>query len=208
MTRAVRTLLLDYGGVLAEEGFRDGLDAIARECGLPVETVVPAAYEMAWGTGLVLGRNDIAAFWTAFRQATGITRDDAWLTQMVLSRFVLRPFVLARVDRARMAGVRTAILSDQCRWLEDLDARDGFFAHFDRVFNSYRYGVTKRDPAFFHIALDALDARPEDTLFVDDAPRNVAVAASLGLRTILYRDEAGFTADWAAAFPDPGAPDV
>jgi FMN phosphatase YigB (HAD superfamily) len=208
MTGAVQTIMMDYGGVLAEEGFRDGLTAIARESGLDLQSSVPAAYEMAWTTGLVLGRCDVAAFWRAFRRATGIARDDAWLTEMVLSRFVLRPFVLDCIDRARTAGMRTAILSDQCQWLERLDARDGFFAHFDAVFNSYRYGVTKREPAFFELALKALATRPETTLFIDDAPRNVDVAASLGLHTILYRDEASFLADWAAACPELGAPRV
>ena len=208
MTCPVRTILIDYGGVLAEEGFRDGLAAIARETGLNLEKDVPEAYEMAWTTGLVLGKCDEAAFWRAFRRATGITRDDAWLTGMCLSRFVLRPFMLEAVDRARAAGLRAAILSDQCRWLEALDARDGFFAHFDAVFNSYRYGVTKREAAFFQVALRELGAAPETTLFIDDAPRNVAMAASLGLRTILYRDKPAFLAEWAATCPALGAPHV
>lgn len=207
-TCPVRTILIDYGGVLAEEGFREGLGAIARETGLDLEKDVPEAYEMAWTTGLVLGKCDVAAFWQAFRRATGITRDDAWLTDACLSRFVLRPYMLDCIDRARGAGVRTAILSDQCQWLETLDARDGFFAHFDAVFNSYRYGVTKREAAFFQVALKALDAAPETTLFIDDAPRNVAMAASLGLKTILYREKSGFLADWAATCPDLGAPRV
>jgi len=205
MTCAVRTVLMDFGGVLAEEGFREGLTAIAREAGRDPETLVPAAYEMAWSTGFVLGRCDEAAFWRAFREATGIAGDDAALTEMVLSRFVLRPLILHLIDQARAHGIRAAILSDQCEWLDRLDARHGIFAHFDAVFNSYRYGVTKRDAAFFRLALDALGAAPETTLFVDDAPGNVALAASLGLRTILYRDTASFLAEWASACPAPGA---
>jgi len=199
---------MDYGGVLAEEGFREGLTAIAEKAGRDPKIFVPQAYEMAWTTGFVLGRCDEAAFWRAFREATGIAGTDAALTEIVLSHFVLRPFLLHLIDEARERGIRAAILSDQCEWLDRLDARDGIYAHFDAVFNSFRYGITKRDPAFFELALDALGARPETTLFVDDAPRNVALAASLGLRTILYRDTASFLSDWASACPALGAPDV
>lgn len=201
MDCAIRTLLLDFGGVLAEEGFRDGLTAIARDAGRDPETVVPAAYEMAWTTGFVIGGCDEAGFWRAFREATGIAGDDATLTETVLSRFVPRPFVFAVVDRARALGLQTAILSDQTEWLPRLDERLDVFSHFDAVFNSYDHGVTKRDPAFFDLALAALGARPGTTLFIDDAPRNVDLAASLGIGAILYRDEAGLRADLAARCP-------
>ena len=208
MACAVRTLLMDFGGVLAEEGFREGLTAIARQAGRDPADVAPVAYEMAWSTGFVLGGCDEAGFWRAFRQATGIAGDDAALTEMVLSRFVPRPFMLGCVDRARAAGLQTAILSDQCQWLSRLDARHGIFSHFDKVFNSYHYGISKRDAAFFELALTALGARPETTLFVDDAPRNVELAATLGLRTILYQDEASFAAALDAVCPGLGVPHV
>lgn len=204
----LETMFFDFGGVLAEEGFRDGLTAIARAVGRDPATVVPAAYEMAWSTGFVLGGCDEAGFWQAFRQATGIAGEDAWLTDMVLSRFVLRPAVVAVVDAAREAGLRTAILSDQTAWLAQLDRRLGIFAHFDAVFNSYDHGVSKRDAAFFRLALDAMGARAETSLFIDDAPRNVELAATLGIKTILYRDEAGFFRDLAAICPTLGAPRV
>ncbi len=199
------TLFFDFGGVLAEEGFREGLTAIAREAGRDPETVVPVAYEMAWSTGFVVGKADEAGFWDAFRRATGIDGDDARLTEMVLSRFTLRPFMFELVDRARSLGLKTAILSDQTVWLSRLDARHDVFSHFDAVFNSCRHGVSKRDAAFFHLALTALGARPEASLFIDDAPRNVELAASLGLQTILYRNKEPFVRELAALCPILGA---
>ncbi len=202
------TIFFDFGGVLAEEGFHEGLTAIAKETGRDPAEIVPVAYEMAWSTGLVVGGCDDACFWRAFRQATGITADDAWLTDMVLSRFVPRPWMFAVVDAARAAGIRTAILSDQTKWLERLDARHDVFSHFDAVFNSYHHGVSKRDAAFFELALAAMGARAEASLFIDDAPRNVDLAASLGFHTILYRDEAGFFRDLAAVCPSLGVPRV
>jgi HAD superfamily hydrolase (TIGR01509 family) len=200
---------MDFGGVLAEEGFREGLTAIARAAGRDPRDVVPAAYEMAWSTGFVVGGCDEAGFWRAFRTATGIGGDDDTLTEMVLTRFVPRPFLFALMDRARDQGLQTAILSDQTEWLARLDARLDVFSHFDAVFNSFEHGVTKREADFFQLALTALSARPETTLFVDDAPRNVALAESLGLRTILYRDEESFLEALAAVCPTLfGAPHV
>ena len=92
---AIRTILIDFGGVLAEEGFRDGLTDIALAAGRDPATLVPQAYEMAWTTGFVIGGCDTAGFWRAFRQATGLDGDDASLTETVLARFVARPWMFA-----------------------------------------------------------------------------------------------------------------
>jgi FMN phosphatase YigB (HAD superfamily) len=201
----LQTIFFDFGGVLAEEGFRDGLTAIARQAGRDPATVVPVAYEMAWTTGFVLGGCDERDFWRAFREATGIAGDDADLTETILSRFLPRPFMFAVADAARVAGMRTAILSDQCEWLERLDARLDVFSHFDAVYNSYHHGITKRDAAFFKLALADLPARSETSLFIDDAPRNVELAATLGFQTILYRDKTSFFEALTTICPSLGA---
>ncbi len=204
----IGTIFFDFGGVLAEEGFREGLTAIAMQAGRDPAAVVPKAYEMAWATGFVVGGCDEAGFWEVFRRATGIAGSDADLTEAVLSRFAPRPFMFAVADAARALGLRTAILSDQTVWLSRLDARHDVFSHFDAVFNSWDHGLSKRDPGFFRLALDAMAGRPDTSLFIDDAPRNTALAASLGFHTILYRDEASFFAALAALCPLLGATHV
>ena len=43
-------------------------------------------------------------------------------------------------------------------------------------------GATKPDPTAFLAALEFLDARPQQTFFVDDNPVNVLSARRLGIR--------------------------
>jgi HAD superfamily hydrolase (TIGR01549 family) len=50
---------------------------------------------------------------------------------------------------------------------------------------SFEHGVQKPEPAFFELALDMLDVRPEDTLMVGDDPRLDGAAASVGILTLL-----------------------
>lgn len=193
----LRAVLFDFGGVLAEEGFRDGLFAIARRQGLDPLLVHREGMNAVYDTGYVLGQGSEADFWRALRRRTGISGDDAELRREILARFVLRPAVLAAVRALRQRGLIVAILSDQTDWLEWLDARDGFFTDFDRVFNSYRLAKGKRDPSAFADALRALQVAPPEALFVDDMPQNVERAAAQGLRTILAADEAGLLAELA-----------
>lgn len=76
------------------------------------------------------------------------------------------------------------------RVLHRLDVRSCFDAIFslDRV--SY---VPKPQPAAFHTVLTALGNAPEDCMFIDDDPRNLATARTLGMQTVLVgpaRDDA------------------
>ena len=140
----VRAVLFDYGGVLAEEGFVNGLRAIVAAQGLDPDASQRAGADAVHDSGYVTGRGTESQFWALWRSRTGVRGEDAYLRDQVLSRFVLRPAMIELVRALRRKGVITAILSDQTDWLDKLDARDQFFREFDKIYNSFHLGaVTK-----------------------------------------------------------------
>jgi putative hydrolase of the HAD superfamily len=143
----VAAILFDFGGVIAEEGFREGLTAIAMEHGLEPEAFVRVGFELVYGVGYVRGRSDEKTFWQAVRDRTGIQVRDESLRHQILSRFTLRPWMLELLARLKEAGVRLALLSDQTDWLDELDEKLHFFQWFDHIFNSYHLGKSKKDPS-------------------------------------------------------------
>jgi putative hydrolase of the HAD superfamily len=56
--------------------------------------------------------------------------------------------------------------------------------YFDALYLSYRLGIMKPVPDFFRQVLDNENILPEETLFVDDGPRNVEAAGKLGFMTM------------------------
>jgi putative hydrolase of the HAD superfamily len=190
-----RAILFDFGGVIATEGFREGLSAIARRQGLDPEEVCRLGADSVYESGYVLGRGSEAEFWELMRERAGIRGADAELSGEILARFAIRPRMLEAVRRLRRGGVVTVILSDQTDWLERLDARDHFFGEFDRVFNSYRLGKGKRDSSVFAESVAALGLLPHEALFVDDLPANVERARGEGVPGMLFTDEECFLAE-------------
>lgn len=191
----IRAVIFDFGGVLASEGFREGLVAIALRNGVDPDEVFSLASDAIYESGYITGRGTEADYWDLLRRKTGIAGMDSDLTGEILRRFVLRPRMLSAVRMLRAHGVITAILSDQTDWLERLEARDRFFLEFDRVFNSYRLGKGKRDATVFDDTVRALGVAPKEALFVDDNPGHVERAASRGLRAVLFRDQDRFLSD-------------
>lgn len=188
----IRAVVLDFGGVIAEEGFQQGLYAIADKFGLDRKRFFQLANEAVYNSGYVTGTGTEHDFWNEVREHSGIVAADEELRQEILSRFIPRDWMLEAVDSMRKQGIITAILSDQSNWLDQLEARYGFFQYFDAVFNSFHLGKTKRDPTVFADTLQALKANGRETLFVDDNIGHVDRAAGAGLQTHHFIDREGF----------------
>ena len=194
---SLSTILFDFGGVLAEEGFSLRLAAIARENGLEPEHFFHTATEIIYDCGYVTGKSTEQAYWQLLRKHTGITGEDQTLTKAILSRFTLRPMMLAAVRALKEQGLTPVILSDQTDWLDRLNVHHPFFHEFSRVFNSYHLGKSKREPSLFTDILAVLGVEPRHALFIDDNQGHINRAAALGLQTHLFENEALFFTELA-----------
>ncbi len=197
----IKWTVFDYGGVLAEEGFRNGLYAIAEQEGLDREFVYETARQTILSSGYLVGKALEETFWRTFRRETGISRNDSYLRNEIITRFVLRPWMLEFVSEIRKNGGNTAILSDQVNWLDELDVRDNFFQYFDRVYNSFHVNMSKNDPSIFEELVQWVNCAPGDIVFIDDHPGHIKRAASRGLNTILFTDRESFIRDMSVYCP-------
>ena len=188
----INAVLLDFGGVIAEEGFRQGLYAIADKFGLDQKRFFQLANEAVYNSGYVTGAGSEKEYWNQVRERSGIMASDDELRQEILSRFIPREWMLETIRSMRQQGLVTAILSDQSDWLDWLDARYHFFQYFDGVFNSFHLGKTKRDPSIFADTLQALDVDANKTLFVDDNIGHIDRAVAAGLQAHHYEERESF----------------
>lgn len=76
-----------------------------------------------------------------------------------------------------------------------IDLRKGVFEPwqiglFDEVIQSYEVGAAKPDRRMYEIALDRLGVQPDEVVFVDDQLRYIEGAQAVGLKTILFENNA------------------
>jgi len=192
---AIRAVLFDYGGVIAEEGFYNGLVELAKEQSLHVRSMPAEGMKAVYDSAFVLGHGTAAEFWTLLRKRTGLEGDDDFLTGRINDGFQIRHWIIELVRSLRAKGYMTGILSDQTHWLNELDKRDHFFREFDHVYNSYYLGKGKSDPSLFTDVVNDLKLQPGEVLFIDDNEKNIQAAWKMGLRAILYVDHEGFVSE-------------
>ncbi len=188
----IKAVIFDFGGVLAEEGFAEGLRAIGKQNGLNPDNFFAAASELVYKTGYVTGMSDEATYWDTLRVKTGIYGDDEKLRKEILVRFKLRPEIFKLITKLKSYGIVTAILSDQTNWLEEIDRKTPFYHHFDYVFNSFRLKKSKKDPSVFAFVCSETGFKPEEILFIDDNIENIKRASENGLKTIHFKNKKDF----------------
>ena len=200
---SIRAVVFDFGGVLVEEGFREGLYDMARKQGLDPQAVYQAASDAIYESGYALGQGTAEDFWRILQGKTGITGDLNALFLAMAARFAVRPRMFATVRALRRRGYITAILSDQTEWLDRLDAALHFFQDFDKVYNSYYLGKGKRDASVFDDVARDLGLAPLQVVFIDDSPGNVERARSRGIKAVLFQDENQCLKDLEALLGQP-----
>jgi putative hydrolase of the HAD superfamily len=201
MGNQIEAILIDFGGVIAEEGFLEGLRALGRKNGIDPDEFFKTVDSLIYETGYLTGKTDEAAFWAAVRKKTGIKGTDQEFREEILSRFVLRPEMLALVESLRSMGINVAILSDQTNWLEEIEMSTALFRHFDGVFNSYRMKQSKRNASVFTDVCAVLGVDPQKTLFVDDNSEHIGRAQERGLSTIQFVNITEFEDQLKKYFP-------
>lgn len=188
----IKAVLFDFGGVLADEGFRNGLIKIAENHHIDPDRFASQAREVLHSTGYIIGKCDERAYWEAVRGLTGISGNDRELSDIILQGFTLREWMFDVVERLKEGGIRCAILSDQTNWLDELEEKNPFFFLFEEVFNSYHFGKCKRDQSIFADVLKIMHLEAEEALFVDDTYEHIVRANNKGLKTIWFKEKKDF----------------
>lgn len=102
----------------------------------------------------------------------------------------LRPEVIAIMNQLRQQGHRVVVLSNTNRlhcdywpqhYPEVAEAADFMYLSQD-------IGMRKPDAEIYHYVLGCESAAPEQTVFFDDHPANVAAAQALGINAVLVTD--------------------
>ena len=81
------------------------------------------------------------------------------------------------------------LLSDHAReWVDYIRVVHPFIGEFKQAFFSYELGKTKKDTETFQEVLMTMSCQAEECWLIDDSAQNIAVAASVGINGIQFRN--------------------
>lgn len=192
MERVIKNIVFDLGGVIMT---LDPAEALRRFKALGLsdaERYLDAYTQSGIFGNLEEGKITAEDFRSKLSSLTGheLTFDEckhAWLGY----RKDVPQRNLDLLKELRAKGYRLILLSNTNPFMMDWALSSEFDGkgsslndYFDALYLSYRLGIMKPAPDFFRQVLDNENILPEETLFVDDGPRNIEAAGKLGFITM------------------------
>ena len=201
----IRALAFDWGGVFTEGTFdASALRALADTTGRREEELRDPYLSLM--ASFEEGAFDLPSFHRRFSEATGTDMEFGPFRATFLGAIPERrstiEFLATIPDRYRVG-----MLSNNVPVLCDRVRDDPRFGRIERFVFSNEIGVRKPDPAAYAALERALDVPARDTVFVDDAERNVAAARAFGFQAIVLDDVRRFAGRWTETVPDVPPPD-
>lgn len=129
------------------------------------------------------------------------------LLRRMFAHFTQAPAMTALVWRARESGIATALLSNS--WGNSYPA-EVFDGMFDAIVISGEVGMRKPELRIYRHTCAELGLAPEECVFVDDMPHNVAAAVDVGMVGVHHTAYATTEAELSVLFDRDlsGHPDV
>ena len=192
--RPRRGLLVDYGGVLTTNLF-DSFGAFCAEAGLDPREIGRRFREDRDSRELLIaleeGRMEERDFEIAFADSLGVP--NVGLIDRLFAGSGPEPEMIEAVRRARVAGIRTGLISNS--WGTRRYDRAQLAELFDGVVISGEVGMRKPATRIYELGAEAVGLPAAYCVFVDDLPFNLEPARELGMATVHHTDTSATVAE-------------
>ncbi len=197
----IRAVAFDWGGVFTEGTFdASAIDALAAASDRPRDAI-EGPY-LALMAEFETGAFDLPTFHRRFVDATGAELPAERFEEVFLGAVKERTAMFAVLGALPVEDYVVGVLSNNVPVLCDRVRDDPRMQRVQHWLFSNEIGVRKPDPRAYRALTEALGVPPAETVFVDDALRNVEAARSLGFKAIHMSDLPSFLAGWRALLPD------
>ncbi len=101
---------------------------------------------------------------------------------------IIRPQALSAIAKARQAGVKLAILSNELDLFYGAEFRKKlpFLADFDVIIDATYTSILKPDPRAYQACCDGLQLEPDACVFIDDQLRNIKGGIAFGMQCVHF----------------------
>jgi len=173
------------GGVVFTNGTKKFIADISARYGITPEiilNVMDGEIGSKYREGQI-GRDE---FWRLVLESLPLKESADDLEKEWIGDYELIPGTKSIIEKLRRK-YKVMYLSDNVKERVDkLDTRFGFISWFDGGIFSHEVGVRKPNPKIYEFALQKGNAKPEETVFIDDKPKMLEPAKKMGITGLAF----------------------
>ena len=182
----IRAVFFDLGGVIVRTEYQAPRQRLAEQFGMDYEDIEKIVFGSPSASRASVGEVTEAEHWQNVMKALKLPAGE---TERVKSEF----FGGDVVDRALLEFIRSlkpkykiGLISNAWDGLRAYIEREKFADVFDSIVISAEVKVAKPAEKIYRIALDQLQVKPKEAVFVDDMPENIVACEKLGMKGIRF----------------------
>ena len=187
---SVRAAFFDLGGVVVRTEYQAPREYLAERLNITYEDLYRIVFESDTSRQASIGSITTEAHWEAVTRRLGRPASEAKIIREEFFAGDVPDTLLVDYIRSIRPRFKTGVISNAWPDLREYIVEKKLDDAFDALVISAEVGIMKPDPRIFQIALDTLGVSADESVFVDDTPANVDAARALGMRGILFRDQA------------------
>lgn len=185
----IKAIIFDVGGVLLRTQNHQPRRTWEKELNLRPWESEKIVFSSDAGTAAQMGEIGDEALWDWVGQHLQLSDDalakfrrDFWAGDQLDNGLV-------ELSRHLRPAYKTAIISNATdRLRQELTEKHQIADAFDLIVCSAEEGIMKPHPAIYERTIERLQCRPQEAVFIDDAPANVEGAREVGLNAIHYQE--------------------
>jgi len=182
----IKALIWDMEGVLMLTDENDISSTVAKALNAPYEKV-REIYFSNTNDKVDLGEITMDQFNEYVLDTLQISRDKKHLLEEVFNEraYIDEDLLKQIVEMSR--EYKIGLLSNYSNDLRPrIEKEWAIGSVFDEIIISCEVGMIKPDTAIFHLMLDRLDVKADESVFIDDRIKNIDGAKKIGLHTIFF----------------------
>jgi epoxide hydrolase-like predicted phosphatase len=185
---AIKAVIFDLGGVLVRTEFPEVRHQLELQLGFQPGTMDRTIWGSKEWELAQIGALTYEEYWNRVGATLGLS------TPQEIADFRRQYFSGDRVDQELVGLIeelrpryKIGLLSNAPDKLDTWLENDWGIVHlFDAIVYSGKVGMVKPDPRIYQLILERLEIQSAEALFVDDYPRNIDAALSLGMAAIRF----------------------
>ncbi len=199
----IRSLILDYGGVISKPQKNDFTKKVFKILGHESAGFMDAYYQ--YRGDFDNGTNSAEEYWIRILNQLGYAIDKRKIESLIiedtLSWTEINPDMLNFIIENRNKVQNLSIISNMPKEiLEYINENQSMLSYFDETIYSCEVKQNKPNPRIYELALERIGLPTNKCLFVDDSKANISAAQKIGINTIHFKAFTQFTDELDSKF--------
>lgn len=185
----ITTLFFDMGGVILRTEDRVPRQKLADKYGMTYAEIDAFVFTCDASKKASIGIIKEEQLWEDVANRLGISQAEADIFHQEFFAGDVIDRRIVDLLRSSKGKYRTGLISNAWSGLRNWMESQGVADAFESLVFSAEKGIVKPRAEIYQIAMRELNAKPEESIFVDDMPENINAANTLGMRGILFTDQ-------------------